>query len=227
MADPTRLTLGARWPSIDPSDRLVLRSDIRLAADRRELEEAWNAAVKPHLNEFYALLWPILTSQLLTAHELLRATRAIDGYDPLSAARSAIEPHEQDTHKDEWIVLIDMTRDVLEWMVEHEPAVATRVIDHRLNSESLILQRVAIQWNARGLASRRPRGPDSFGSATGCSNFRLSTRYFDYWRRAFPLRTEHNSSRSSTAYCPSQSLKFTTRRIGASLTMSATIFFTG
>ncbi len=140
-----RLELDARWPSIDTSDRLVVRSDIQLAAGRRELEEAWNAAVKPHLDEFYPMLWPILTSQLLTAHGLLRATRASDsGYDPLSAARSAIEPHEQDIHKDEWIVLIDMTRDVLEWMVEHVPSEATRLIDHWLNSESLILQRLAI-----------------------------------------------------------------------------------
>ena len=140
-----RLKLDARWPSIDPSDRLVVRSDIQLAADRRELEEAWNAAIKPRLNEFYALLWPILTCQLLTAHELLRATRASDsGYDPLSAARSAIEPHEQDTHKDEWIVLIDLTRDVLEWMLEHVPAEATRLIDHWLNAEPLILQRLAV-----------------------------------------------------------------------------------
>jgi hypothetical protein len=140
-----RLKLDARWPSIDPSDRLVVRSDVQLAADRRELEEAWNTAIKPSLNEFYALLWPILTSQLLTAHELLRATRATDsGYDPLSAARSAIEPHEQDSHKDEWIVLIDMTRDVLEWMLEHVPTDATRLIDHWLNSESLLLQRLGI-----------------------------------------------------------------------------------
>jgi SIR2-like domain/Domain of unknown function (DUF4020) len=140
-----RLELAARWPSIDPSDRLVVRSDIQLAADRRELEEAWNAAIKPHLNQFYAVLWPILTSHLLTAHELLKATRASDsGYDPLSAARSAIEPHEQDTHKDEWIVLIDMTRDVLDWMLEYVPVEATRLIDHWLNSEPLILQRLAI-----------------------------------------------------------------------------------
>jgi len=140
-----RLELDARWPSIDVSDRLVVRSDIQLAADRRGLEEAWNAAIKPHLDRFYAVLWPILTSQFLTAHQLLRATRAsLDGYDPLSAARSAIEPHEQDTHKDEWVVLIDMTRDVLEWMLEHVPAEATRVIDQWLNSEPLILQRLAI-----------------------------------------------------------------------------------
>src|SRR4029453_15649620 len=35
-----RLELDARWPSIDTSDRLVVRSDIQLAAGRRELEEA-------------------------------------------------------------------------------------------------------------------------------------------------------------------------------------------
>jgi hypothetical protein len=140
-----RLKLDARWPSVDTSEHLVVRSDIELPVDRRGLEEAWNAAVKPHLDQFYAVLWPILTSQLLTAHQLLRATRPSDGvYDPLSAARSAIEPHEQDSHKDEWVVLIDITRDVLDWMLEHEPADATRVIDQWLQSEPLILQRLAI-----------------------------------------------------------------------------------
>ncbi len=70
-----RLELDARWPWIDTSDRLVVRSDIRLPADRRGLEEAWNAAFKSRLDDFYGILWPILTTQLLTAHELLRATR--------------------------------------------------------------------------------------------------------------------------------------------------------
>jgi hypothetical protein len=140
-----RLKLDARWPSVDTSEHLVVRSDIELPVDRRSLEEAWNAAVKPHLAEFYAVLWPILTSQFLTAHQMLRATRASDGgYDPLSAARSAIEPHEQDSHKDEWVVQIDITRDVLDWMLEHERNEATRLIDQWLKSEPLILQRLAI-----------------------------------------------------------------------------------
>ena len=39
----------------------------------------------------------------------------MDG-DPTSSGRSAIEPHEQDRHREGFDALIDAARDILEWM---------------------------------------------------------------------------------------------------------------
>jgi hypothetical protein len=51
---------------------------------------------------------------------------------------------------DDWEFLVDVARDVLEWLLEHEPSLGLSVIDLWERSKSQVLQRLAIHgWGRR------------------------------------------------------------------------------
>ena len=84
------------------------------------------------------------------AFGLLRAAvRSGDDWDPMSSKRSAIEQHEQDHTSDDWGLAVDGARDVLDWLVEHEPTVARATIESWYVARPLLLKRLAIYATAR------------------------------------------------------------------------------
>jgi len=123
------------------------RVDVAMSVEGDEhcLKECWEKIFQPNLSHFAGKLEPILTSHLIQAHLQLRAFgKANERWDLLSFHRSAIEPHEQDRHPRELDTLVDAARDVIEWMLEHEPDRAHAVIEAWSASGVPLLRRLAI-----------------------------------------------------------------------------------
>ena len=71
-------------------------------------------------------------------------SKSNENFDGMSSGRSAIESHEQDKYPDTIDVLIDATRDVLEYFIKTDPDYANTVIESLLKFESKLLIRIAI-----------------------------------------------------------------------------------
>jgi len=118
---------------------------ISVEGDAHCLRESWKKIFQPNLPLFAEKLEPILTSHLIQAHFQLRAFgRANERWDLLSFHRSAIEPHEQDSHPRELDTLVDASRDIIEWMLKHEPDQAHSVVEAWSTSGVPLLRRLAI-----------------------------------------------------------------------------------
>ncbi|MDP9474185.1 MAG: DUF4020 domain-containing protein [Actinomycetota bacterium] len=122
-----------------------VRQEIELAGDPYSLRESWDSVFRPNLDRFADWLEPILVGHLQQAHLLLRTTGEADGlWDPLSATRSAIEPHEQDFRDTGVDLLVDAARDTLDWMLEHKPENAHLIIEVWSTYDVPLLKRLAI-----------------------------------------------------------------------------------
>jgi hypothetical protein len=85
-----------------------------------------------------------------------RAAHDSGTWDGLSFDRSAIEPHGQDRHADDWELLIDVARDVLEWMLKYDRPMGVDAIALWETSESLVLRRLAVHgWQKRSSVSAK------------------------------------------------------------------------
>jgi hypothetical protein len=146
-----RLQFDPVWAAFRQEDRpLALDTDIAFRGDAYELREVWNETLRPTIAAHHHELLPMITDWMCEAYNLLRAAgRAGDGWDPMSQKRSAIEPHGQDHTMDDWGLAVDIARDVLEWFVEHEPAVARTIIESWYGVRPLLLKRLAIHGTAR------------------------------------------------------------------------------
>jgi hypothetical protein len=121
------------------------RQEIELEGEPYALREAWDTMFKPNLAVFAKSLAPILAGHLQRAHLLLCSTgEASSTWDPLSWLRSAIEPHEQDLLDTGVDLLVDTARDTLEWMVEHEPEHAQRMIETWVTYHATLLRRLSV-----------------------------------------------------------------------------------
>lgn len=122
-----------------------VRQEIELAGEPYSLRESWDSLFRPNLDRFAERLEAILVGNLQRAHLLLQATgEADDFWDPLSASRSAIEPHKQDFHGTGADLLVDAARDVLEWRLEHGPENARRTVDVWFAYDVPLLKRLAV-----------------------------------------------------------------------------------
>jgi hypothetical protein len=130
-----------------------VRQEIELAGNTDSLRESWNSLFRPNLDRFVELLEATLVGNLQRAHLLLRATGEVnDFWDPLSAARSAIEMHEQDFSDTGVNLLVDAARDVLTWTLEHGQENARRKIEVWFAYDVPLLKRLAIHGVAEGSA---------------------------------------------------------------------------
>lgn len=120
-------------------------SHIALAGDTYWLNETWNSLFRPNLPAFAEKLMPVLISHLQQAHLLLKASgSAHEDWDHMSYGRSAIEPHKQDEFVDEIDILIDATRDVFEWMLQHKPGYLYIAAEIWSNSDVPLIKRFAL-----------------------------------------------------------------------------------
>jgi hypothetical protein len=145
-----RVTLKRRWSLTAAADaRVSANTKLELLGDLNDLTEAWTA-LSGQLAHAHRALFAAVTGYLEEAGAIDRAARNSDGFDRLSFSRSAIEQHEQDRHPDDWEFLIDVARDVLEWLLDHEPGLGVAAIDLWERSDSRVLQRLAIHgWSKR------------------------------------------------------------------------------
>lgn len=152
-----KLKAHFRLPTEGRSDTEQVDADIVLQGEEHLLKRSWKLIFQPHLGDLSRQLEPILTNHLMQAHFLLRAVgEANDRRDSVSFLRSAIEPHEQDRHGDKLDLLIDATRDIIEWMLEHDSDRAHAVIEAWSTSGVPLLKRLAIH----GIAESSQMDPD-------------------------------------------------------------------
>lgn len=109
------------------------------------LQRVWESFFKPNLGDCYSKLETVLTGQFTQAHLLMMAMgQANEEYDRVSAFRSAIEPHEQDTYPDQFSLMIDAARDSIEYLLKNDLVHVDRIINNWINSGVPILKRLAI-----------------------------------------------------------------------------------
>ena len=145
-----RVRLTKRWSIGDADSRASAPIELELLGDMHELRDAWSETLRGQLSRAYRSLFGAVTAYLEESLAVDRAARASDAWDRLSFGRSAIEPNGQDRHPDDWEFLVDVARDVLEWMLEHDVTLGTSAITLWEHSESLVLKRLAIHgWGRR------------------------------------------------------------------------------
>ncbi|MGL5862900.1 MAG: DUF4020 domain-containing protein [Phycicoccus sp.] len=124
--------------------------DIDLAGDEYELTRAWREAFVPMLDSHAHAILDLVTTQLRAAYRLARSTRPDTRADPFSFHRSAIESHEQDTHRESTDVLIDAARDCLERLLDTDVSAAAAYIDAWASADEALFRRLAVHgWRLR------------------------------------------------------------------------------
>ena len=124
---------------------LGIDAELGPAAEPRKLIELWRKGLQPQLPQIANRLFPILAENLAKQHRTLRMWgQASKDWDPTSFNRSAIEPHDQDCHPGVSDVVIDATRDCLQWLAEHERDAALRWCERLAEEQAPILRRLAV-----------------------------------------------------------------------------------
>ena len=109
------------------------------------LNELWEKALKPNLNDVAEPLLDQLVDSFTSRHRTLCAWQAAGrDWDLDSDGRSAIEPHEQDAYPQSVDVLIDAARDSLEHLATTQPKIAASWCDQLIRSDVPILRRLAV-----------------------------------------------------------------------------------
>lgn len=144
----------------DGRPRWKLQPAVKIRGDRTWLSQAWSTLFAPNLHVFARHLAPLIVGYLHEAHLLLRSQGvASDHLDSLSYGRAAIEPHEQNDHgaHEAFDVLIDAARDVLDWLIREEPAIAGHYIEAGFSASSPLVRRLSIYGLARDPRVRADR----------------------------------------------------------------------
>ena len=145
-----RLMVDSTWAVLNSDVEPRLSVEVALGVDSHELRAVWDRTLKAHIASWHRELLGIAANWFHEAFELLRAAgRLGDAWDPMSYRRSAIEPHEQDHTSDDWGLAVDVARDVIEWVIEHDPLLASATIESWAQSKPPLLQRLAIHGTAR------------------------------------------------------------------------------
>lgn len=148
MADD-RLVLRTRLSGLadedeDPSSRI----DVEVAPHREEhswIENLWEKGLKPNLEHVAEVLLRQVVKRLDARHRTFSAWQlAAHDFDPESWRRHAIEPHEQDQHRESIDVLIDAARDCLEWLASNRPETIVQWCEQLVNAEVPLLRRLTI-----------------------------------------------------------------------------------
>lgn len=105
----------------------------------------WEGSLKPNLAQVVEPLLGIVVRRLEKQHLTLRAWRnASRKWDSDSFHRSAIERHEQNERQRVTDVLIDASRDCLEWLAKNQSDAAKHWCTHLVGTEAPLLRRLAV-----------------------------------------------------------------------------------
>ena len=109
------------------------------------MSHAYRTKIHPHLDIFAKGVALIVTVTFEEANALLLMYgKAGPKWDPISLSRGSVSSRTQDFLDNGFSVLIDAGADVLQWANEHQPKFASSLIGQWIESDSLILQRLAI-----------------------------------------------------------------------------------
>jgi hypothetical protein len=110
------------------------------------MSHAYQTKIHPHLDVFAKGLALIVTAAFEEARALLLMYgKAGPKWDPISSSRGSVSSRMQDFLHNGFSVLIDAGVDVLTWANEHDPKFASSLIGQWIESDALILQRLAIR----------------------------------------------------------------------------------
>lgn len=132
------------------------RFEINLCGDEHWLTDNWTKIFMPRVDQHFGQLLSLATEQISRVYRSLRGLDPEGSFDPISFSRSAIEPHEQDSHRDPIDVLIDAARDSIEAALSHNLPLAEGYLEIWSTSPHTILRRLAIH----GWRKRNDIGPD-------------------------------------------------------------------
>ena len=111
---------------------------------------AYKAKIQPRLDVFAKGIALIVTITFEEANALLvMYGKAGPKWDPISGSRGSVTSRAQDFLHNGFSVLIDAGADVLRWANEHDSKFAFSLIGQWIESESLILRRLAISGMVR------------------------------------------------------------------------------
>ena len=113
-------------------------------------------------------------------------------WDPDSYGRHAIEPHGQDQHREVLDLMVDCTRDCLEWLLRNQSAEATYWCDLIAKSGVPILRRIAV--NAMILRQDIPAEDKILRLLTqfGLQSLPLHHEMFQAMKAVYPLADEEH-----------------------------------
>ncbi|WP_431841145.1 DUF4020 domain-containing protein [Calidifontibacter indicus] len=132
------------------------RFEVDLCGDEHWLTDNWTKVFVPLLDKHLAQVLSLTTQQISSVYRSLRGVNPDSIFDPVSFSRSAIERHEQDSHRDSVDALIDAARDSIEAALSHAIPLAEAYLAVWWSSPNTILQRLA----AHGWRVRNDVGPD-------------------------------------------------------------------
>lgn len=146
-----RLRPALAWFTSETDDAPSLpTAELAWTISHRVLETVWIEVLSPRLPSLAEMVIEIFGQAVTHAYEVLTGYRgALDAFDSLSAGRSAIEDHEQDTFFKVEGVLIDGLRDASITLAEREEA--TTLLDRWWRSGWPVFRRLAVHaWSASG-----------------------------------------------------------------------------
>lgn len=109
------------------------------------MNHAYQTKIHPHLDIFAKGVALIVTAAFEESRSLLLMYgKAGPKWDPISYSRGSVSFRTQDFLHNGFSVLIDVGADVLKWANEHDPKFASSLIEQWIESDALILQRLAI-----------------------------------------------------------------------------------
>ncbi len=140
------LEKGLVWPNTNADDANVpIHVELRIVGDHHSLNQLWENGLKPKLPQLALPLFKKvikhLEEQYLTQKFWQKANRE---WERASGTRSAIEPHDQDSHPKAVDVLIDAARDCLEWLIQKQRDKAAYWCAYLVESEVPLFRRLAV-----------------------------------------------------------------------------------
>ena len=147
------LKKGFVWPDANADDANVpVDVELPLLGDHYALNELWEKGLKPNLSQIVEPVFERvvrhLEAQYLTQRAWQKASRE---WERASDMRSAIEPHELDSHPQTVDVLIDAARDCLEWLILNQAGDAVQWCIRFASSDAPLLRRLAVH----GISERK------------------------------------------------------------------------
>lgn len=132
------------WP--EEYEKSKFKTEVRLDffADDNDLRDVWEQDIKPRLSEVVFGLWPNLLQIINQIYLLSSSWSRTTHRGDLSRRRAAIEPHEQDRYPHIEDILINATRDCLEFVLQNVPLVGQAWIETLSAMEPMIARRLAV-----------------------------------------------------------------------------------
>jgi hypothetical protein len=126
------------------------RIEIRLRGQEYDLREVWEKIFRPNITDVAPDVIVIADQYLRRIWQLLSAAGAArPGWDPVSFARSAIEPHVQDDMPEPADFLINAARDCLDALMDSGTDTGRGYLQQWADSDVPLLRRLAVHGWAR------------------------------------------------------------------------------